>query len=281
MKRFKDFTKSGGIHLIDTNGCEFGYEMIQCVPHAYYRHLQGENVVVLTSKNMEEFYYFLHPSQVYTKYQSREFNYPDGTELNDIHWDNFDPKQWVGPNYSEYYKDYDLDLLGFLYHKHLFDKPLMFISNKYTQEWLNPPVNFLNLELLDKLFSRFKDTYTIFYNRPRPESVPQDRAQEHYPFGDWNLIKDKHPEVIDLNNFKRDNYNKLQIVLASKTKKFISVQGGTSILSSMFGGENIVFARKGEELKRSSFSWYNRFAGTKVTNFNDYNKLYDKVDKEW
>lgn len=281
MKRFKDFTRSGGVHVIDTNGCEFGYELIQCVPHAYYRHLQGEEVVVLTSTNMQEWYYFLPKSNVYTKYKSREFTYPDGTELNDIHWDNFNPQMWEGPNYTDHYKDFDLDLLGFGDKKFIFDKPLMFISNKYTKEWLNPPINFLNLELLDKLFTRFKDSYTILYNRPRPQNVPQDRAQEHFEFDDWNLIKSKHKEVIDLNDYSKDNFNRLQVILASRTKKFISVQGGTSIISSMFGGENVIFARKGTELTKNSYSWYNRFADTKVSHYNDYDELYNKVNKEW
>lgn len=269
--------------IVDTNGCEFGYELIMCLPYAYYKHKEGEQVVVLTSQKMEEWYCFLPSDQVYAKYKSREFNYPDGTELKDIHFDNFNPKYWAGaPNYTEYYKDFDMDLLGFSGNKRkLLDKPLMFISNKYTKEWLNPPINYLSLELLDALFNRFKEKYTIIYNRPRPTEVPQDRDQEHFPFGDWDLIANKHPEVVDLNNHVKGSYNRTQVILASKASKFISVQGGTSIISSCFGGENLIYAKKGVEITKNSYSWYNRFAGTQVSSFDNYEQLYNTADKLW
>ncbi len=270
---------AGEVHIIDTNGCEFGYEMIQCLPHAFYLHQKGVKVVVLTSTNMENFYYFLPREQVYTKYKSREYNYPDGTELNDIHWGVFEPKEWQGANYVDRFKDYDLDLIRY---KGNLDKPLVMISNKYTLEHLKPPCNYLPLPLLDALFSYLKDKYTIIYNRPRPTAVSQDRDQEHQVFGDWMMIKEKHPEVIDLNELDTDvDYNTRQIVLASRCEKFISVQGGTSILSSMFGGENLIYAFNGEELKFNSYSWYNKFSGANIEHFNDWNNLYSKVVEKW
>lgn len=271
--------EKGDFHIIDTNGCEFGYELIQCVPHAYYLHCKGVQVVVLTSTNMERFYYFLPRNQVYSKYKSREFTYPDGTELNDIHYDEFNPTEWTSPNYVDHFKDYDLDLINY---KVTDSKPLLMISNKYTFEHLRPPVNYLSLPLLDTLLSKLKMIYTVIYNRPRPLAVPQDRDQDHLPFGDWVMIKEKHPEVIDLNELDTDvDYNTRQIVLASRCSKFISVQGGTSILSSLFGGENLIYAFNGEELKYNSYSWYNKFSGTEVEHFNDWNNLYNRVIEKW
>jgi hypothetical protein len=156
------------------------------------------------------------------------------------------------------------------------------VSNKYTWERLKPPVNYLPLDLLDSLFTRFKSKYTILYNRPRASAVPQDRAQEHLDFGDWYMIKEKHPEVVDLNELDtHTDYNTRQIVLASRCEKFISVQGGTSIFSSMFGGENMIYAYAGEELEFNSYSWYNKFSRAKVEHFNDWNNLHNKVIEKW
>lgn len=272
--------KSGPTKIVDTNGCEFGYELIMVLPYVHYLHQNNFRVSLTTAKGMDEFYYFLPEEQLFTKYNAREWEFPHNTELKDIHYEKFPAKQWLSPNYRERFKNYDYDLINIP--KEAQEKPFVMISNKYTKEWLNPPTNFLSIETLETLFELLSPHYTVFYNRPRPKSVPQDRDQEHFEFNDWQLIKDKYPQVLDLNELVIPHeYNLAQLAIGAKCTKFISVQGGTSIISSLFGGDNLVYSVKGKEIEVNSYSWYNEFAGTHVRDFRNYDDIIKVVKEEW
>jgi len=242
--------------LVDSRGCEFGYELIMVLPFVYWLHSQNKDVAVVTCQHMKDFYFFLTKDKCIEKYKSRTDIIPPGLPLKGIHFENLDTDKWEVPNFREFYSSFDLPFTT--------TKPILLVSNKYTQEWKNAPVNFIPLQVLNQIFTKLKDTYQIVYNRPHSNKITVD-TQRHYEFGDYELIKDKHPEVINLNNVEtRLNYNLLQLIIGSKTSKFISVQGGSSILSSLFGGTNIILAKKGSELKFNSYNWYSKFSGASI-----------------
>lgn len=253
--------------VVDTNACEFGYELIMVLPYVYYLNKNNIPVKVLTSKGMREFYYFLSSEQYVEKYDVRTDRHPLNTRLKSIHFPTLDTTEWEFPNYIDRYKDVKLDVGN--------EKPLLIISNKFTREWFNDPVNFLDVNTLDILLSKLKERYTVIYNRPLPTMIVED-SQTSYKLGDYELIKEEHPEVLDMNNIAIQNqipFNILQLILGSKCEKFISVQGGNSILSSIFGGTNLIYAIKGGELLNNSFSWYNKFSGTNIKHFTAYKDL--------
>jgi len=54
--------------IIDSEGCEFGSEIVLVVSRVYQEFLKGHNVKVITSIGMEPFYFFLPKSNIITKH---------------------------------------------------------------------------------------------------------------------------------------------------------------------------------------------------------------------
>ena len=67
---------SKNINVIDTKGCEFGYEIIMVLPYVYYLHKQNVPLKVLTSRGMKSFYFFLKEDEYEEKYQKRTWVEP-------------------------------------------------------------------------------------------------------------------------------------------------------------------------------------------------------------
>jgi hypothetical protein len=159
----------------------------------------------------------------------------------------------------------------------IYNKPICVISNKYNFEWNQDPVNFLRVDIVISIIEKLKDKYQIIYNRP--EKIIKDDV-EVLTFNDKDEIrKIKDVILIEdlLENFKY-NINELQMMIFANTEKFISVQGGNSILSSYFGGENHIYAVRGGELQCNSFNnWYHEFSGCKIYVYNNYEKLIESI----
>ena len=47
----------------------------------------------------------------------------------------------------------------------------MIIHNKYNEEWLGPPVNFIDKDTLEQIFSTFHSKYQIIYIRPQSNNI--------------------------------------------------------------------------------------------------------------
>lgn len=261
---------------VDTLACEFGYELIMVVPYAHYLHTNNIDVEVYTCTGMEPFYYFLDPKNVHIKYNKRRGAIPQGTPLRDIHFRELDTSQWNFPSLKDYYKDFKL--------KTSFEKEPLIISNKYTTEWGHSPINYLPVEVLDVVLEGLTQMYTVIYNRPLAKNITEDHSIT-MDLGDYTLIKEKYPSVLEMNelyNTEGIDYNLLQVVLGAKTNKFISVQGGNSILNSLFGGTNLVYAKKGSELTHNSFQgWYSSFSGCKVVDTPDYAELINLIQQNY
>ena len=255
-------------------GCEFGYELIMVTPYVYYLYTQGIDVKVITSSGMKPFYYFLPEEKVIEKYKLRTWAVPKGLPLKTIHFKNLDKNKWLMPPYKDFYVDKKL--------KTQFDKEIVIINNKYSFEWSSPPINFLDKDTLFNLFDLLSEKYTIIYNRPSSKYIPDDYARnwEKVDLNEMDIIKTQYPSVIlmtDLSDNENIPFNELQLIIGAKSKKQISVQGGNSILASLNGGQNIIYAKKGQELTFNSFNWYKEFSGTKVQYTNDYKKLISLV----
>jgi hypothetical protein len=101
-----------------------------------------------------------------------------------------------------------------------------------------------------------------------------DDTVDTLDLGEWDLVK-KH-DIVTIQDLKHDgiDYNTLQMMLYANCDKFITVQGGTSILASYFGGQNIIFARKGMEVKKGIYDrWYHMFGGSEIHHVKKYSEL--------
>lgn len=262
-----------------TCACEFGSEVIIVIPYVNYLFEQGVDVTVRGCKGMSCFYHFLPEGKYREEYVRRGWTTPK-VPLRGIHWKKLDKSQWKMPDYKSYYKKYELPF-------EREDKPIVMIHNKYNEEWGRPPVNFLSLDTLDTLFTILKDKYTIVYNRPRPKNIVNDHnihwSRKSDDLGDYKLIEDIHTHVIDLQrvcDFPEDpgDYNKYQMIVGAHTDKHISVQGGNSILASLFGGVNVVYAVRGHELENNSFrGWYHEFSGCETLDYKKYDDMISCV----
>jgi hypothetical protein len=249
--------------IIDFQG-EFGYELISAVPYAYYLHLNNKLTRTISCLDTKSLYYFSNHEERYDKRISGGvLQFP----ICNIHKSELDKSQWNPPPYKDKFKN----------NIFIYDKPICVISNKYTMEWEHDPVNFLNIETIKSIIEKLKDKYQIIYNRP--ENIVFDDIDLLF-FNDKEEIKKIDGVILIENIMKEHNYtiNELQMMIFANCDKFISVQGGNSILSSYFGGENHIYAVKGGEIDCNSFNnWYHEFSGCKVYVYNDYEKLIESL----
>lgn len=265
------------VDIGDSNvACEFGYEVIMAIPYAYYLYKNNMLRSVKTCSQMKEFYYFLSDDMYEEKYSKRGWVIPSGLPLKTIHFKILNQNQWEMPPYKKFF--YREEVKGF------FDKEVIIINNKYNSEWGGDPVNFLDIKTLQALFDLLCPFYTVVYNRPKKNTIPDDHS-DVYDLGDFKLISEKYPEVINLNDFYKGrfkNYNHCQLSIGAVCNKQISVQGGSSILSSLNSGENLVFVVKGSEIANNSYnSWYKHFSGCDVKSFSSTEDLIEEVKKRF
>ena len=91
---------------------------------------------------------------------------------------------------------------------------------------------------------------------------------------DW--IRKRYPEdVLFFEDFADhipsdnvDDYNLLLFALLSMSTKFLTVQGGTAVTGSYFGGKNIILVKKGPELQLGDYEYFPKFSGADVVQTN-------------
>lgn len=258
---------------------EFGYEAILSFPYAYWLYTNNMLGTTTSSKDTKCFYYF-------SKFHNETFENRTGYLYNEdyggnslrgnpnktIHKSNLDTSKFIMPPYREIYKNKVF----------VFDKPLIMISNKYYSTGRNENRH-LNLEILKEIFGMLSERFTIVYNRSSKRNIVEDQNLIDETFGDYELIKKiNNSNIIDINelyiNYKSMySFNTFQCMLKANSELFISVQGGSSIFSSLFNKPNIIFANDGQELKFNSFDWYTKLSNSDIFHVDNYNKLIEYV----
>lgn len=247
--------------------CEFGYELQLVLPYAYFLHQRKIPFKTVSSYDTKALYYFSpHHTEAYpTRTDSVQTLATPNTSLR---WTTFDYSQWECPPLRDIYAN---DIF-------VYDKPLVVITNKYTGEWNGPPVNYLSMDVLDTLFGMLSDRYTVIYNRPMQTQIVGDETTD-VAFDDASILA-KHPGVRPLASLSSAySYNRLQLLVYANCKAFISVQGGSSILASFFGGTNIVYAVRGIEVETPGTytKHYPRFSGATLHHVSTYDDLLATV----
>ena len=259
---------------IITNG-EFGYELVIAVPYAYYLHLQNKLTSTTSCLDTKSLYYFSnnHVEKFDRRQPCLGTTYDiKGATIHSLHTANPDFSRWVFPNYKEFYKNTEF----------IFEKPLLIISNKKYSNGSTQRHGFFNNEELSFLFDKFHLDYQIIYNRAKSSKIIIDTQIPNDIDTDFELIKKYN--IIDINELHdryKDKYtfNTLQLMLNANCERFISVQGGSSILSSAFGGKNLIYAFGGEEILIGSYkNWYGKFSNCKVDYTSNFNSLKNMLN---
>ena len=138
--------------------------------------------------------------------------------------------------------------------------------NKYNQEWGGEPVNYLSIDMLRALLEMLNDRYQIIYSRPTVKNIVGDNSLI-YDFDDCGLIS-QYPGALTVQELHQTNpeftFNTLQMMVYANCDRFISVQGGNSMLASYFARTNIIYVVRGMELMAGGFNTYHLFNNARV-----------------
>jgi len=246
--------------IVHAGHMEFGYELLSVIPYAFYLHSINQLKQTISGKNTKDWYFFsknhieeekdrafdnISKVNIPNKWVHRPFNF----------------SQWKFPNYKQNFLKDGKNLLPHL-------SNLVIISNKCNLEWGVEPCNYIDKHTLDKIFNYLTSKgYTIIYNR-LTHSMKFDDGVDIINLGDFDLIEKKYPNVLTIQQLMSQykiGFNSLQLRLYSLCDKFISVQGGTSIISSMFGGHNIVLFNKGNETHYTFHELYPRLSNVNIS----------------
>jgi len=277
--------------IVQSHSIEFGYELILILPYAYWLYKNNKLDFTISNKDMKCFYFFdenhkeISKRRDWSNIQSfKNSNIPNKI----LHTPNLDFSKWLMPNFKEEYSEKILIIKSKKYkNRKSFEssnKPLIIVSNKYNVEWGKKPVNFINSDTLDNIFTYLEKKYTIIYNH-MVKNMGYDDTVDSLNLNEFNMIKNKHKNVIiiqDLLKSNQINYNELQLRLYSKCRNFLSIQGGTSVLSSLFGGKNLIFANRGHELNQKIFqSWYHKLGDTDIYLAGSEESINQPSQKSW
>ena len=186
---------------------------------------------IRTYDGMRPYYFFLDDEEFVGKAQAREWVKPV-----DRYWPSSDShtavaSPWhVYPDYRRHYANSGMH----------FEKPVIFIQNKYTIEWEIGPINYLPLRGLSKFLEQVSDSFDVVYSRPNNVPSSNGYSKDHnaelnYPDTD---ILARFPQVMNLEKMCINNgkdYNRTKLEILSKTHFFVGVQGGGAHLFSYFG----------------------------------------------
>ena len=251
---------------------EFTWDMVRALPTCYYLEVNKIEYTLSHKPNLSSLYYFVKNKQEVNKFSPH--NPHDTYSLQGPHLQN-----WLPPPIKK-------DFQGILN----FQKPTLVINNKYSKEWQRSPKNFIDIETLDCIFSKFKDQYQILYIRPK-----QEKSKDYYhdenevlEFNDYQFIKENHPEVTtiyDLLDKNNDlNFNTMQFAMHATSDKHISVSGGNACLSAYFGGHLIIYdvGCNDGSIRGiwKSNSWLSKLSGSKITGIHSREDLQSYVNKE-
>lgn len=247
---------------------EFGYELLVCIPYAYWLHKQGLLGQTSSLKDTSCFYFFNKGNHIERSGPRTNKNDTSKFPVKNIHVPDWNPEKWEMPDYRSQFKN---DVFKF-------EKPHIVICNKYQREWEGPPVNFLDVKTLTWLIEKQEDRgYTVIYNRPSPKHIVGDNS-EILDLGEKTVLKEKFPNLIFMEDLVGKHpeltFNTLQLMVMANAEEYVSVQGGSSLLCSLMGKRNVIYAKVGGEVDFNSYkNWYNKLSGCEIWHFKNREDL--------
>ncbi len=260
--------------IIDSKNIEFGYELISVIPYAYYHRDQLK--LTVSGNDTESLYFFSPKHKINTK--ERKFEYISEVECpnRSIHKPYLDKTEFEIPPYKEHFANDEFK----------YDKEIIVICNRANIEWGYKMINYFNVDTLKSLFELLQDKYQVIYINVEGRKELYDSITP-VPIGDFELLK-KYPKVINFHDLVKDSWNETQLKIFANCEKFITMNGGHSILASYFGGENIIMSKYGKiqtrELDKginSFYTFYHEFSGSRTVHVENEKELIKRVKLQW
>lgn len=264
--------------VVNSHNVEFGYELIAALPYAYWHKKNGSLSGTVSGPGSEPLYFFSPRHEINPAPRDWANTEKAAREIPNmrIHKPMLDLSQWEPPPIADHYRPMAIT----------FNKPTVVVYNRYNREWGQPPINFFDLPTLRSLFRELSPKYQVVYFNVRGEESLEDNAHS-MALGDFEMIQREFPQVKVIHDLVAQhggNYNEVQLRIFAGCKKFITMNGGPSILASYFGGESIIYSRKCKELLpgvNSFYNWYHLFGGSDITVVRTHAELLDKVVARW
>jgi len=247
--------------IVNTFNPEFGYELIAAVPYAYYLFVNNKLEKTISGALSEPLYYFSPNHEINPDLRSwgntlkfLESGIPNAM----IHKPSLDTSEFIVPPYKKQFAN----------NIYKWDKPTVCICNRYNREWGKNPINYFSLEILEEIFNLLKDKYKIVYFGVDILEEMQDSAHS-LSIGDVELCNRYSDVILFQNLLKESNltWNELQLMVYANCDKFITMNGGYSVLASFFGGTNLIYCKQSTEInpRINSFSrWYSEFSNSRI-----------------
>ena len=255
---------------VNTHGMEFGYELISAVPFAYWLHENDMLEKTISTEDSKCLYYFSpdHEESVPKRHNNNHAKVMrDGIIPNvNIHKADLNWSRWCPPPYKEHYANDEFD----------FD---VVVCNKFNVEWKRPPVNYYSTDALFEIFDSLWD-YKVLYNHMTSD-MGRDDTVPSLDLNEWPVV-DVFRNVTTIQSLIDKavySYNELQMRIYANAKLFVTVQGGSVIFTSYFGGKNVVFAKEGKELDRGSYDgWFKKLGGADIVHYNNYDDILKEIE---
>jgi len=268
---------------VNSFNAEFGYELIATIPYAYWLHKHGKLDKTISARDTECLYYFSPHHEINPKKRSWFWEisktpvtavhmmHKNGIPNSYIHKPELNLERWEAPPYKKAYaNDWAV-----------FDKPTYVVYNRYNNEWpgnpkLNSPINFFSLEFLTDVFSVLNVNYQVLYCNVEGSPELYDNAPPLH-LEDRQLCKDfgvvhiqdlleKHPGL---------TYNQVQMYYFANCQNFLTMNGGGGILASYFGGKNIIYTKRCQEMITGDFEYYHLFGDSQIRVVNTYEEVME------
>jgi len=266
--------------VINSHNIEFGYELISVIPYANYLASKGLLTETISGNDTDSLYYF-SPNHSINKEQRSWYNTPKCSNYPNIqiHKPFLDKNEFLAPDYkSEFAND-----------RFKFEKETVIICNRHNIEWSTKPINFFDIPTLRKMFELLKG-YQVIYINIDGVSELYDNAPP-IPLNEYPILKE-YKNVINIHDLHTQNkdlsFNTLQLMLFANCSKFITMNGGHSILSAFFGGENIIMSKLGgiqakEVLPQinSFYTFYHEIAGQRCMHAKNENEIFETINNIW
>ena len=264
---------------------EFGIELRVIVPWSY---AVSRNCTITTTgvAGTRYMYWFSDDHHIVETQQRRNEQLPPGNPfraefvyIEDFPYDT----AWLAPPFRAFYRRKDLQARVLAQR----NKPLLFISNKYRDEFREGPTNFFSVRTLRILLQYLSPRYTIIYKR-FTEEKQKDWEDIERPFKDKEMIRREFPDDVVLfedlsRSLKGDpeDSNLLLFSLMASSEGFLAVQGGMAVASSYFGGKTSILIKGGGELSAGGYSYFHRFSNADVNWQTDDKRFIEAVKKRF
>lgn len=213
---------------------EYGAEVTTFIPFAAWLKREGmlQGRRIRTYDGMKPYYFFLSEDELEFKTEQRRW-----LPMRERYWPSNSTyhataSPWhVYPDYRQHYSGRGMT----------FQRPVIYVQNKFVIEWGVGPVNYIPVGALHQFLAETSDRFTIVYSRPGSASGKQrgytrdENLELSYPD---SRLADRYSNLVHLERLCADqalDYSQTKLEILAKCHLFVSVQGGGAHILAAFG----------------------------------------------